>query len=177
MCLCIPPINFWIPEPIFMKLGMYIMAPEPISTAYYINPSHQSVCLYVYPSYHCKATARLSVSLHSVLGNGSVTTFQQQRTHATIDKFLNALFSIRSVSYQRRVCGSLWSPLSLLDNNSVKTFPRERRIVGGVVFYAARVVSKESRRLVLPRTSWYGTYFFRSLLIPSLLIWSNLMQL
>jgi hypothetical protein len=36
-------------EPIFMKLGMYIMAPEPISTAYFINPSRQSVCLYVYP--------------------------------------------------------------------------------------------------------------------------------
>jgi hypothetical protein len=32
-----------------MRLGMYIMAPEPISTAYFINPSHQSVCLYVYP--------------------------------------------------------------------------------------------------------------------------------
>jgi hypothetical protein len=30
-----------------MKLGMYIMAPEPISTAYVINPSHQSVCIYV----------------------------------------------------------------------------------------------------------------------------------
>jgi hypothetical protein len=34
-------------EPNFMKLGMYIMAPEPISTAYFINPSHQFVCLYV----------------------------------------------------------------------------------------------------------------------------------
>jgi hypothetical protein len=34
---------------IFIKLGMYIMAPEPISMAYFINPSHQSVCLYVYP--------------------------------------------------------------------------------------------------------------------------------
>jgi hypothetical protein len=32
-----------------MKLGIYIMAPKPISTAYCINPSHQSVCLYVYP--------------------------------------------------------------------------------------------------------------------------------
>jgi hypothetical protein len=28
-----------MPEPIFMKLGMYIMAPEPISTAYFRNPS------------------------------------------------------------------------------------------------------------------------------------------
>jgi hypothetical protein len=36
-------------EPIFTKRGMHIMAPEPISTAYFINPSHQSVCLYVYP--------------------------------------------------------------------------------------------------------------------------------
>jgi hypothetical protein len=32
-----------------MKLGMYIMAPEPIWTAYVINPSHQSVCLCMYP--------------------------------------------------------------------------------------------------------------------------------
>jgi hypothetical protein len=38
-----------MPEPIIMKLGTYIMAPEPISTAYLKNPSNQSVCLYVYP--------------------------------------------------------------------------------------------------------------------------------
>jgi hypothetical protein len=37
-----------MPEPIFMKLGMYIMAPEP-TTEYYIKYSHQSVYLYVYP--------------------------------------------------------------------------------------------------------------------------------
>jgi hypothetical protein len=45
-----PPINFWTPEPIFLKLGIYvyITAPEPISTAHFVNPSHQSVCLYVY---------------------------------------------------------------------------------------------------------------------------------
>jgi hypothetical protein len=51
-CLCVCeslPINFWMPEPVFIKLGMYIMAPEPISTAYFLNSSHQSVCLYVYP--------------------------------------------------------------------------------------------------------------------------------
>jgi hypothetical protein len=28
-----------MPEPIFMKLGMYNMTPEPISVAYFINPS------------------------------------------------------------------------------------------------------------------------------------------
>jgi hypothetical protein len=40
-----------MPEPIFMKLCMYIMEPEPISTAYFINPSQKSVCLYVYPPF------------------------------------------------------------------------------------------------------------------------------
>jgi hypothetical protein len=34
-------------EPVFRNLGMYIMAPEPISPVYYMNPSHQSVCLCV----------------------------------------------------------------------------------------------------------------------------------
>jgi hypothetical protein len=44
------PLNFLMLEPIFMKLGMYIMAPEPISAAYFITPSLISlrVC-YVYP--------------------------------------------------------------------------------------------------------------------------------
>jgi hypothetical protein len=33
-----------------MKRDMYIMPPVVILAAYLINPSHQSVCLYVYPS-------------------------------------------------------------------------------------------------------------------------------
>jgi hypothetical protein len=49
VCLYFPIINFWILEPVFMKLGMYIMAPEPVS--------HQSVFLYVY-LYRCYVTAR-----------------------------------------------------------------------------------------------------------------------
>jgi hypothetical protein len=49
VCVRIPPIKFLMPESIFMKLGMYIMAPEAIWTAYFINPSHHSLCLYVYP--------------------------------------------------------------------------------------------------------------------------------
>jgi hypothetical protein len=36
-------------EPIFMKLGMYITAPEPISTAHFINPS-VSICISLYCS-------------------------------------------------------------------------------------------------------------------------------
>jgi hypothetical protein len=40
-----PFINFRMAEPVFM----YITAPKPISAVYFINPFHQSVCLYVYP--------------------------------------------------------------------------------------------------------------------------------
>jgi ABC-type multidrug transport system permease subunit len=40
------PVNFWMPEPVFMKPWMYTIAP--IFTAYFINRSHQFVCLYVY---------------------------------------------------------------------------------------------------------------------------------
>jgi hypothetical protein len=68
------------------------MATEPISTAYFMNPSHQSVCLYVYPPYRCKATALLIVSLHSVLGNGAVNTFPRQLIHATVEELLEASF-------------------------------------------------------------------------------------
>jgi hypothetical protein len=46
-------------------------------------------------------------------------------------------------------------PLSLLGNNSVKTFPRQQRNVGGVVFYAVSVISNKRRRLVLPTTSCF----------------------
>jgi hypothetical protein len=144
--LCVSPNNIWMPEPIFMKLGMCIMAIEPISGAYFINPSHQSVCLYVYPSCRCKATARLSVSLHSVLGNGWVNVPTATNTRN------NSRIVGRVIFYAVRVIpkGSLWVclciPPSLLGNNSVNTFPRQWRI-GGVVFYAVRVVSKESRRL------------------------------
>jgi hypothetical protein len=36
LCLFMAPINFWMPEPIVMKRGMYeyVTAPEPVLTAY-----------------------------------------------------------------------------------------------------------------------------------------------
>jgi hypothetical protein len=43
--------------------------------------------------------------------------------------------------------------LSLPGNKSVKTFPRQRRIVGGVVLCSGHMASKESGLLVFPRTS------------------------
>jgi hypothetical protein len=59
------------------------------------------------------------------------------------------IFYAVSVSYQSSLC----VPLSLL-YNSIKAFPRQRRIIGGVL-YAAHAVSNESNRLVLSRTSCF----------------------
>jgi hypothetical protein len=84
------------------------MTPEPISTAYFINPSHQSVCLYVHPL--------------SLLGNGSVKNVTAAtNTYATIEELLDS-----------------------------------------IVFYAVRVISKESRRLVLPRTCFIIVHVARN---------------
>jgi hypothetical protein len=62
-----------------MKLGMYIMTPEPISTAYFINPSHESLCLYVYPP----------IVASQLLGKNITVATNAQ---ATIEEWLNALF-------------------------------------------------------------------------------------
>jgi hypothetical protein len=116
-----------MPEPIFMKLGMYIMAPEPIGTACFINTSFQSLCI---P--RIVTTQRLGKHIPAAMNTWNNRT----------------IFG--------RVC--LWLclciPLSLI-GNSVKTFPWQWRIVGGVVFCVLRDVSKESRQLVLPRTSCF----------------------
>jgi hypothetical protein len=66
--LCIPSVRFRISESIFMKPGVYIIAFETTSMKYFINPSLQSVCLYVYPPIQ-------------LLDNSSVYMFQCQRTH------------------------------------------------------------------------------------------------
>jgi hypothetical protein len=92
---------------LFTKLGMYNMTPEPISTEYFINRSHQSL------------------SPLSLLGNGLVNMIPSYVAWQRFDKQYPATTNTR--------------------NN--------RRIVGSVVSYAVRVVSKESMRLVLPRTS------------------------
>jgi hypothetical protein len=78
-----------MPEAIFMKFGMYIMAPQPISVAYFINPSHQSVSVCVSP---IVARQRLSKEVTAATN-----------TSATIEELLDASFSMRSVLYQRKV--------------------------------------------------------------------------
>jgi hypothetical protein len=81
-----------MPEPVFMKRGMYIMAPELISTAYYINSSRQFVCVCVYIYSTTFARKRL---LEKVTATAN--------TNTTIGELLDASYSMLSVTYQRKV--------------------------------------------------------------------------
>jgi hypothetical protein len=88
MRLCAPPpIYFWIAEQFFMKLGAYITF-EPISTAYFLNPSPQFVCLYVYAA--IVASQRFGKNIPTATN-----------THAI--ELLDWSFSMKSVSYERKV--------------------------------------------------------------------------
>jgi hypothetical protein len=79
-----------MPELIFTKSGMYVMTPEPISTAYFIK-HFRSVCVSV-----CESSL-------SLLGRGSVNTLPRQPVHATIEDSFVASFSVRFVSCQSEV--------------------------------------------------------------------------
>jgi hypothetical protein len=89
-----------------MKLGMFIMVPEPISTAYFINPSHQSMCLYVYPP--TVASQRFGKNVTAATD-----------TETTIERLLNASFSRRTVSYQREVGDEFFPELLVFDVSTV----------------------------------------------------------
>jgi hypothetical protein len=67
-----------MPELIFVKFGMYIIAPEPYSTAYFIKPAHQSVCMCI-----------LLFSLGQRLSNNVITA---KNTYATIEELLDPCF-------------------------------------------------------------------------------------
>jgi hypothetical protein len=91
VCLCNPlPINFLIAQPDFVKLGMYFMAPKPMCAAYFLNPFHQSECLYVYPSIVARQRLGKNVTTATI-------------TDATIEELLDTSFSMRSVSYQKKM--------------------------------------------------------------------------
>jgi hypothetical protein len=80
-------INFWMVEPIFM----YIMAPEPIWTAYFINPSQKSVRLYVYP--HTVARQRFAKE-----------TLPRQRIH-TLALMITVIRALEAGSERRLLSG------------------------------------------------------------------------
>jgi hypothetical protein len=149
MGLWIPPINFWMPETIFMKLRMYV---------YHGNWAHLNGILH-------KSFPSLCVSLLSLLCNGLVKSIppfgarQRFGIHVRMEMIAcNRRIVGHVIFYAVRVLSkeSLWVclciPLSLLGNNSVQTFPRQQRIVGGFAFYAVRVTWKGNRWLILHRS-------------------------
>jgi hypothetical protein len=71
-------------KPIFIKLDVCIMAPEPMSTAYFIKYSHKSVCLHVYPP----------VVAMQRLCKKNITA--AMNTHETIEEFLDAVRVVSS---------------------------------------------------------------------------------
>jgi hypothetical protein len=146
MCVCVfPLINFWMPESISMKFVIDVYLG---TWAHHNGVLHKSL-----PSFCVSAY----VSLLSLLGKGSVKCSPPFVAKQRPSKHVLAATNTRN---NRRIVGRvcLWVclciPLSLLGNNSGTTYPQQRRIVGGVVFYEIRVVSKDSRWLVLPRTTW-----------------------
>jgi hypothetical protein len=144
LCVCVSPLSTF--QSILMKLGMYIMAPEPNSTAYFINPSHRPCVCMCIP--HSVARHRLGEHVPAATKN------------CWWCRFLCGPYLIKGESV------GLCIPLSLLGNNSVKAFPRQRRIVGGVIFYAVRVLSKGES--LIRRTSGrsLGTFLQNDALSP-----------
>jgi hypothetical protein len=116
-------------EPIFTKLSICIVAPDTISKAFSINPSHQSICVLL-------------------LGNGLVKTFPRQQIHVTIQETLDPSFFVQSVSYQWSVCGTVYFPPShgnaeLLESFSMLSVSYQRK-VGDLFFPEVLAVITES---------------------------------
>jgi hypothetical protein len=107
--VCVSPPKFWMPAPVRMKLVMYeyIMAPETISTAYLINPSHQSVSV--------------CVPL-SLLGNGSGTCLPSRclATNTCTNRRIvgSVVFCAVLIVSKESLWVCLHIPLSLLDRGS-----------------------------------------------------------
>jgi hypothetical protein len=98
----------------------------------------------------------LSVSLLSLLYKGSVKFIPPFGSTQRLGKHVLAATDTcknRKMFGLVCLCVCLCIPLSLLGHILVKILPRQGRFVGGVVFYVVRVISKESRRLVVPRIS------------------------
>jgi hypothetical protein len=86
VCLCTPLYNFWMPEQVFMKFGLYIMAPEPISNGV-LHKSLPSICV---------STAR------SLLGNGLVKSYRgkEYTRNRTVGRVV--LYAVRVVPKESR---------------------------------------------------------------------------
>jgi hypothetical protein len=136
----------------------------PLSTFECLNQTLRNlVCLSWHLSPSKRRTSQMSpislrVCMCMLLSNGRYKRYAVNE-YTCNNRIIFLLWIVRIVFYAGRVLSkdSLWVclciPLSLLSNGSVNTFPRQQGIAGGVFFYAVYVVSKESSRFILPRTS------------------------
>jgi hypothetical protein len=113
-----------------MKLRLYNMAPDPVSTAYFKNSSNQSLRLWPFPLSFLGSCLVKYIPLF-VLGNGSLNTFPRlwiRNNRRTVGRFI--FCAVRSISKD-----TLWIYLYILLSlfiYIVKTFPRQWRIIGSV---------------------------------------------
>jgi hypothetical protein len=90
LCLCVSPYQLLIGLTNLFETLYEYCSPEAISKAYFINTSNHSVCLHVY---------------HPIFAGqrfGKLVT-ATRNTHTVIKELLEASFSIRSMTYQRKI--------------------------------------------------------------------------
>jgi hypothetical protein len=82
----------------FVKLGVYIMTPDHISTAYFINPSH----LYTYMCIPLLLLGNDSVKCPPIVARQRLgeNFIAATCTHGRTEDLLDASFYMRSVSYE-----------------------------------------------------------------------------
>jgi hypothetical protein len=103
-------------------LFLYLWIPS-VKFEYLNQPLWRSVCMSWHLSTSRRRTSYITpISLCvcilnplSLLGNGSINTFSWQRIYATIKEWLEASFSIRPMSYQMTVCGSVRESMILIN--------------------------------------------------------------
>jgi hypothetical protein len=120
---------------------------------------HQSSWNLVWASWHLSPSQRrasvcVSVCVASIVVRQRLSIHVPGATNTWNKELSDTSFSMRSVPYQMRVCGYVYSP-SLLGNGSVNTFPWQRRIVWGVVYYAQVNPNKETSNNDVWMNGWY----------------------
>jgi hypothetical protein len=97
--LFVSSVNVWMPEPIFINLVTVSRHLSPSQRPILKNPSHQSVCLYVYPPIASGRRLRENspIVAKQRLGRNVAPVMN---THAAIEELLDASFSMWPVSYQ-----------------------------------------------------------------------------
>jgi hypothetical protein len=118
----------------------------------------------------------------SLIGNGSVNTLSWQRIHATTEEFLKFRILYGPCHTKGQSVGLSVYPLIVARQQLGKHVPEAKWIVGGIVFYAVRVVSNE---LILIRSYplhkslcsiFLRVYWFRNKCYHLSISWAGIAQ-